>query len=360
MASSTGDLRHSVLDGEHRSLGARMTPFGGWELPLRYEGVVEEHRRCREGAALFDVSHLGSVRVRGEGALEGLQRLLTNDLSRVEPGRAQYTHLLDEGDAHVVDDIIVWWVAADDFLVIPNAANTAPTVEAVRDAVPGGEVAEVTGERAFLALQGPRARAVLAEVVPAAADVGRFRVAEVEHAGERLLVGGTGYTGEDGVELFVPSGVAVALWRALLDAGAAPVGLGARDTLRLEQGLPLHGHELGEGITPLQAGLEWVVAWGKGPFRGRKALEQEREHGVARRLRGLVSDGRKIPREGCVVLIDGEAAGEVTSGNFSPSLERGIALAFVPPDVSPPLAAEVEIRDKRVGVEVVDPPFVAR
>lgn len=353
-----GDLRRSVLDAEHRALGAKMTPFGGWEMPLQYEGVLEEHRRCREEAVVFDVSHLGGVRVAGPGAFEGLQGLLTNDLRKIEPGRAQYTHLLDEDDAHVVDDIIVWWLVPgpDDFLVVPNASNTAPALAALHDAVPGGEVEDVTPARAFLAVQGPGARDVLRRALPGAAGVGRFRVSEVDG----VLVGGTGYTGEDGVELHVPGVAAVEVWRALVEAGVSPAGLGARDTLRLEMGYPLHGHELGPGITPLQAGLEWVVGWEKDGFRGRGALEKERANGVPRLLRGLRLEGRRPPRQGHRVLVGGAPAGEVTSGNFSPTLGCGIALAFVAPDVEPGVTVEVEIRDKKEPATVVEPPFLDR
>ena len=354
------ELRTSLLDAEHRARGAKMTPFGGWDMPLQYDGVLTEHGRCRDDVVVFDVSHLGSVVVRGTGAFDGFEAILTNDLRKVAPGRAQYTHLLDEDDAHVVDDIIVWWLGEDDFLVIPNAANTAPALGALGDAVPGGEVADVTGERAFLAVQGPHARALLEQVLPAAAEVGRFRVCTVEFQGVEIVVGGTGYTGEDGVELHVPEAAAVPLWRALAEAGAAPAGLGARDTLRLEMGYPLHGHELGPGITPLQAGLEWVVGWEKEQFRGRAALEAERARGVPRRLRGLRLEGRRPPREGHRVLAVGAPVGEVTSGNFSPTLGCGIALAFLAPEVEPGVAVEVEIRDKKDLATVVEPPFVGQ
>ena len=357
------DPRRSLLDHAHRALGARMTPFGGWEMPLQYTGVLEEHRACRQHAVVFDVSHLGSAVVRGPGARAALQGLFTNDLDRITPGQAQYTHLLDEADAHVVDDIIVWWLADDDFLVIPNASNTGPALDAMRraaEASPGGAtVTDVTGERVFLAVQGPEARRLLAEVFPEAAAVAHFGVARHPWRGVDVAVGGTGYTGEDGVELFVPAEAADALWERLVDTGLVPAGLGARDTLRLEMGYPLHGHELGPGITPLQAGLGWVVGWDKGPFRGRDALEAERRAGVARRLRGIVVEGRQVPRADCPVLVGGEASGEITSGNFSPVLERGIGLAFLPPAVEPGTAVEVDVRGRRIPATVVKPPFIS-
>jgi aminomethyltransferase len=346
-------------------LGAKLTEFGGWDMPIQYGGVLEEHRACREHAVVFDVSHLGSVRVAGPGAVDVLQWALTNDLGRIGPGRAQYTHLLDPDDAHVVDDIIVWWVGPDELFVMPNASNTGPIVGALQDAVARQdgecEIVDITTTRAVLAVQGPEARAVAARVAPAFAAVPRFGVTPIEWVGVPCVVAGTGYTGEDGIEIHVPADHAVALWRALLAAGAAPAGLGARDTLRLEAGLPLHGHELGPGITPLQAGLGWVVRFDKGDFRGRDALLAERERGVARRSRGLLVEGRRPPRAGYPVLdAAGAAIGEVTSGNFSPTLERAIALAFLPPDIEDGAAVQVEMRGTPVPATVVKPPFVKR
>jgi aminomethyltransferase len=344
----------SPLDQAHRALGARMVPFGGWEMPLSYpSGTLAEHRACREAAVAFDVSHLGTVRVAGEGAFDRLQQVLTNDLGKVRPGRAQYTHLLDEADGSVLDDIIVWWVDEDEFHVMPNASNTARVLEAV-----GGD--DVTRQRAVVAVQGPEARRRLADVSPQAAEAPRFAVRRVDWKGVPCVVAGTGYTGEDGVEVAVPAEAAEPFWQAVLDAGVAPAGLGARDTLRLEAGLPLHGHELGPGITPLQAGLGWVVAWGKGDFRGRAALEAERAAGVTRRLRGIETEGRQPPRAGCRVLVDGSPAGEVTSGNFSPTLGRGIALAFLPPEVEVGTEVGVEVRSQVLAAKVVPTPFVER
>jgi aminomethyltransferase len=268
----------------------------------------------------------------------------------VAPGRAQYTHLLDESDASVLDDIIVWWVDGESFDVMPNASNTARVLDAN-----GGT--DVTAERAIIAVQGPNARERVAKFSAEAAAVKRFRVAPVTIEGVGCIVAGTGYTGEDGLELAVPAEHAVTVWDAVIAAGVTPAGLGARDTLRLEAALPLHGHELGAGITPLQAGLGWVVAWKKGDFRGRAALEAERDRGVARLLRGLEVEGRRPPRAEQQILVDGQPAGEVTSGNFSPSLERGIALGFLPPAVEPGAAVEIDVRGTRVPAQVVVTPF---
>ena len=345
-------LRRSPLDAAHRELGARMVEFGGWEMPLSYpSGTLAEHQACRTGAVAFDVSHLGTVRVEGPDALPRLNDVLTNDLGRIAPGRAQYTHLLDEADASVVDDIIVWWRSEDRLDVMPNASNTSGVLAAV-----GGD--DVTAERAVIAVQGPSARSLLAAVSPEAAAVPRFAVADVDWEGTPVVVAGTGYTGEDGVECAVPAETAPAFWAAVLAAGIAPAGLGARDTLRLEAGLPLHGHELGPGITPLQAGLGWVVAWDKSRFAGKAALVAERERGVSRRLRGLAVDGRQPPREGYAVSVDGKPAGTVTSGNFSPVLGHGIAFAFLPPDVEPDAEVTVDLRGRPVPARVVKTPFV--
>jgi aminomethyltransferase len=346
------EIEHSPLEAVHRELDAKMVPFGGWEMPLAYpNGTIAEHLACRHDAVVFDVSHLGTVQVSGSDAYERLQWALSNDLAKVAPGRAQYTHLLDENDASVLDDIIVWWIDDDTFDVMPNASNT----DRVRAAIGGHET---THGRAVLAVQGPRARERLATVVPSAAAVGRFHVEQVVWQDALLTVAGTGYTGEDGVEIAVPSDAAPTLFRAIIEAGVAPAGLGARDTLRLEAGLPLHGHELGKGITSLQAGLGWVVAWRKEEFRGRRALEVERAAGVHRLLRGIVTEGRRPPREHCDVRIDGHVVGSTTSGNYSPVLERGIALAFLPPNVEDGTAVEIEVRGSRLAGLVTPTPFV--
>jgi aminomethyltransferase len=344
----------SPLDALHRRLGAKMVPFGGWTMPLSYPtGTLAEHRACRSGAAVFDVSHLGTVRVTGPQAHQRLQSALSNDLRRIGPGRAQYSHLLGADDASVLDDVIVWWVGPERFDVMPNASNTSR----VRRALGGSDV---TSERAVLAVQGPGARSCLAGMWPAAAEVDRFVVAEVDWDGVTCVVAGTGYTGEDGVEIAVPVTAAAALWDAVVSAGAAPAGLGARDTLRLEAGLPLHGHELGPGITPLQAGLGWAVGWGKTDFAGRGPLEAERARGPHRLLRGVVVDGRRPPREGQALIHGGHEVGRVTSGNFSPVLECGIALAFVPPGLGVGEPVEVELASGPVRGHLVAPPFVRR
>lgn len=344
-------LKHSPLHGEHLALSAKLTEFGGWEMPLSYpEGTIAEHMTCRQDGVAFDVSHLGTVRVEGSDALSLLQANFTNDLEKIGPGRAQYTHLLDPDDASVVDDIIVWWVAPERFDVMPNASNT----QSVREAIGG---VDVTEERAIIAIQGPKARERLSTVLPDVANVPHFGVEQFDFDGVPCVVAGTGYTGEDGLECAVPSEVAPAFWRLVLSTGIRPAGLGARDTLRLEAALPLHSHELGPGITPLQAGIGWVVSWDKGDFRGRDALDRERSRGIHRRLRAICSTGRRPPHPGDGLFIDGEQAGVVTSGNYSPHLARGIAFGFLPPEVEIGMSVMIETRGSITEGRVVKPPF---
>jgi aminomethyltransferase len=337
-----------------------MVDFGGWEMPLEYEGTIAEHLRCRNSAVMFDVSHLGTVRMWGREAFDRLQACLTNDLNKIAAGRAQYTHLLDT-DGSVLDDIIVWWwqgqspggtdELVDIFDVMPNASNTASVIAAI-----GGE--DITSQRAVIAVQGPQARGILEGLWTEAAQVGRFRVQPLMWRGHRCVVAGTGYTGEDGIEIAIEPEASAELWDALLEVGIQPAGLGARDTLRLEACLALHGNELGPGITPLQAGLEWVVAFQKPEFRGKDALIEERQRGVHRLLRGLVTEGRRPLRAGYAVERDGQPCGQVTSGNFSPTLGHGIALALLDSQIQIGDQVSVDIRGTQTLAKVVATPFV--
>jgi glycine cleavage system T protein (aminomethyltransferase) len=339
-----------------------MTEFGGWEMPLQYPtGVLAEHRAVREAAGLFDVSHLGSIWCEGAGAAAWLNTIFTNDLAKVSAGQAQYTLLLTPNGG-VVDDLIVWLVQ-EGCWVIPNAANTDAVAVILFGEERGREVevVDLSHEMAMLALQGPRAR----EVAKAAGlpFPGRFevvRVADLDGA-----VAGTGYTGEQGCELLVPNAQAAALWERLLEAGRplglTPCGLGSRDTLRLEMGYPLHGLDMDEGVTPFESGLSWVVALGKERFRGRPALSEEGR--VPRcRLTGIEMRDRGVPRHGCPVLADGDTLGVVTSGNFSPTLQRGIALARLEAaaQLDPGAPVEIDIRGTRASGVVTKPPFLKR
>ncbi len=350
--TETGNLKRTSLFERHEAIGAKLVEFGGWEMPLAYaEGTVAEHRACRHGAVVFDVSHLGTVSIQGPDAHRSLQEALTNDLGKIRPGRAQYTHLLDD-DGSVLDDIIVWWRSEEVFDVMPNASNTDRVLAAI-----GGE--DVTATRAILAIQGPEARERLSTVSREAAQVKRFDVASVVIDGLEVTVAGTGYTGEDGVEIAVRNDAAVDLFDRILGAGITPAGLGARDTLRLEAGLPLHGHELGAGITPLQAGLSWVVGWDKPSFRGRNALLAERAAGPRRRLVGMKGRTRQPLRDGATLLRGDVAVGVTTSGNFSPMLGVGIALGFLDADsgISEGDHVTVDVRGRSLDADLVPLPF---
>ena len=297
---------------------------------------------------MFDVSHLGTIEV--IGGFDELQYALTNDLGKIGPSRTQYTHLLNES-AGVVDDIIVWWVSDELFHVMPNASNTERVVALL------GCGRDVTADRAVIAVQGPEARKRLATLSAEAASVPRRGIVQCEINTAPCVVAGTGYTGEDGVEIAVPTEAAGNLWSALLDAGIVPAGLGARDTLRLEAGLPLHGHELGPDINSLEAGLGWVLAWNKPDFRGRAALEKIRNGGLRRKLFGIATEGRRPPRDGSSILVNGSEVGVVSSGNYSPVLGHGIALGFVPLDTTAN-ECEVDVRGSRLAGRFTQLPFV--
>lgn len=345
--------RRPFLYDAHVQLGAKIVPFGGWEMPLAYgSGTVAEHLACRNDAVVFDVSHLGTVRCDGPEMFDALQATLTNDLRKVGPGRAQYTHLLND-DGFVVDDIIVWWVTDNEFDVMPNASNTS----GVTDALPG---VDVTSERCVLAIQGPHARAKVAQVDQRFADVARFRVTRFDYDGVEVRVAGTGYTGEEGLEIAVPNKAAEKLLQKLVDADITPAGLGARDTLRLEAALPLYGHELTLSSTTLEARLGWVLGWDKETFRGREAVEAERDRGPKRLLTGLMVEGRQPLRDGGEVLIDGTDVGTLTSGNYSPVLERGIGLGLLSGDLEVGTSVSVALRGREIAATVTPLPFVRK
>ena len=346
-------MKRTHLWQDHVELGAKMVPFGGWDMPLSYKsGTVAEHLACRNDAVVFDVSHLGTVRLEGPGSLELLQRSFTNDLNKIGVGRAQYTHHLNT-QGFVVDDIIVWWVGQYRFDVMPNASNTSSVIGSI-----GG--IDVTSERCVLAVQGPNARQKVARVDERFANVKRFHVERVDYRGVEVVVAGTGYTGEDGIEIAAPNEIARELFHAIIDAEIAPAGLGARDTLRLEAALPLHGHELGEGITSYQANLGWVVALGKGEFIGRDALIAEKLAGVGRHLVGVLGDSRQPFRDHMDLTFEGETLGEVTSGNYSPILGKGIAIAFSSRELEEGSRVEVSSDTRSIPGTIVKMPFVAK
>jgi aminomethyltransferase len=357
-------LRHSPLEERHRELDAKLGPFGGWLMPIEYQGVLSEHRAVRERVGLFDLSHLGKVDVAGADAVALLQGLLTNDVASIQTGSAQYNLLLND-DGGVEEDLLVYRLAEDRFFVVPNASNTE---KVTRTFHVGGADVEVSrhDDWCFLGVQGPRALEVVGTLFAEAGDLAYLGVAETRFRGERLVLARTGYTGERGFELFTSAGSGEELWEELVEAGDAflmePCGLGARDVLRLEMGYPLYGQDLSPDRTPLEAGLSWAVAIDKGPFPGRDALLRQRVEGVPSRLRGIaMRDRRHIPRPHHAVLADGVVVGEVTSGTFSPLLQRGIAMGYLEPDRSEPgSAVEVDVRGRRGPATIVKPPFVDR
>lgn len=358
------NLLHSPLHDRHVELGAKLAEFGGWDMPLEYAGggVLAEHKAVREAVGLFDVSHLGKVLVRGTGAADFLNECLTNDLARIENGQAQYTLCCDESGG-TVDDLIAYLRHDFEVFLIPNASNTADVVARLQAKAPEGiEVTNQHRDFAVLAVQGPLSDEVL-EALGLPTDHDYMSFADGKIAGQQLTVCRTGYTGERGYELVVPSDGAVAVWDAVMEAGAAygirVCGLGARDTLRTEMGYPLHGHELSLEISPVMARAGWAVGWKKATFWGKEALEKQRAEKTVRTLRGLTAQGRGIPRPGMTVRDEaGAELGEVTSGTFSPTLRQGIALALLEPGVEVGATVSVDVRGRNEAFTVTKPPFV--
>jgi aminomethyltransferase len=358
--------RRTPLFPAHEALDARFVEFAGWQMPLSYSGVTQEHRAVREHCGLFDVSHMGEIEVRGAGAEAVCQELTVNDVGRLRIGDGQYTVLCNEHGG-VLDDLIVFRLGPSRYLLVVNAANTATDLGWIRTRAAGrAEVVDRSAELALLALQGPECERALRTLTPLDLTAVRpFAAIEGLVAGHRTLVSRTGYTGEDGFELMIPAGDARPLWDAVLGAarrrGGLPAGLGARDSLRLEAGLPLCGTDMDTTTTPLEAGLAWVVKLGKPEFVGRSALAAQAERGVPQSLVGIVLDEPGIPRHGCAVWRDGEAVGEVTSGAKSPTLGRFIALAYVRREAATPgTPLAVEVRGHRLPGRVVPRPFYRR
>ena len=361
-------LKKTPLNALHRELGARMVPFGGWDMPVQYSGVIDEHLAVRKAAGLFDVSHMGEIFVEGPDALALVQHLTTNDASRLEDGQVQYSALC-RPDGGTVDDVTVYRFGAERFMFCVNAANVLKDfawMEQVRDG--GGdlnlELSNRSHDYAQLALQGPASPAILARLTDTDLDsLGYYRFAEGTVAGIPTMISRTGYTGETGYELYVPADRGEHLWKSLSSAGEAdglvPVGLGARDTLRLEMGYALYGHELSDTISPLEAGLGWITKLDKGNFVGRSALLAQKEQGVPRRLVGFMMDDPGIPRAEYPVYSDGREVGIVTSGTQSPSLRRGVGLALIETDCAEQgRQIEIGIRARQVAATIRKPPFI--
>ncbi len=357
---TTAAARRTPLFEQHQELGAKVVPFAGWEMPVQYEGIREEHSAVRRHVGMFDVSHMGEVEVEGPGALAFLQRVLSNDVAGIEIGGAQYSCLCRE-DGGVLDDLFVYRLGGDRYLIVTNAANHEGDLAwfGRRSREFDVIVRDVADRYAMLAVQGPHARAVLGSALGIELPP-RFHVNPVRVGRRPALACGTGYTGEDGVELLIDPEVAAPIWTELLDAGVVPCGLGARDTLRLEVCYPLHGNELSPERNPIEAGLGWCCKEQTG-FLGAEAVARARAEGTAETLVAFRIEGQGIPREGNPVLHDGEPAGVVTSGTFAPSLELGAGMAYVRSELAEVgTEIEIDVRGKRRPARIASRPLYER
>jgi aminomethyltransferase len=357
----TAELRRTSLYDEHVAAGARLVPFAGWEMPVQYEGVAAEHAAVRERAGMFDVSHMGQIGTRGPGAGPFLQHVVSNDVDKLLPGGAQYSCLCAE-DGGIVDDLFSYRLEdwSVDYLTVSNAANHEIDLARFNELAAGfdAEVVDLAPDFAMLAVQGPEARAAVAGLASAELPA-RMRTARLEVAGAEALVCGTGYTGEDGVEIMVAPDAAPELWRALLAAGVAPCGLGARDTLRLEVCFHLHGNDMGPDRNPIEAGLGWCCKEETG-FAGSEAVAAARAAGTPERLAAFAITGRGIPRQGNPILSGEDRVGTVTSGTFSPSLGIGIGMGYVRSDLAEPgTRIAIDVRGRRREAEIRSKPLYA-
>lgn len=363
-----GPLKRTALYEVHRAAGARMVPFAGWEMPVQYRGVMQEHRAVRSAVGLFDVSHMGELEVVGKRALDFVQYVTCNDVSRLTPGRAQYSGLMTPRGTFV-DDLLVHMISQERFLLVVNAANKDKDYAYLCAQAPAFDDVEVYDRSASysqLAVQGPLAEKVVQKLTAhPLAELKYYRFVQTHLAGTAALVARTGYTGEDGFEIYVSWEEGPRLWQELMRAGEEfgiePCGLGARDTLRFEACMPLYGNDIDDRTTPLEAGLDWIVKFEKGPFLGREALLQQKNQGPKRKLVGLEMLGKGIARHGYPIVHQGREVGVVTSGTMAPTLGKALALGYVPPElaaVGTELA--VAIRNETVPARVVPTPFYRR
>jgi aminomethyltransferase len=362
-------LKKTPLHASHVALGARMVPFGGWEMPVEYSGLSQEHLAVRTAAGLFDVSHMGEVEVAGKGALAAVQHISSNDASRLQVGQIQYSGLTTP-EGTFVDDLLVYRYGPSHFLLVINAGNIdkdfAWIAARVKEAAPDAAVVNSSDRYALVALQGPNAQRILQTLT--AIDLPAIKYywfAHGEVAGVRATVSRTGYTGEDGFEVMVPSALAPRLWETLLEAGRPhgliPAGLGARDTLRLEAAMRLYGNDIDEETTVMEADLGWIVGWKKDEFLGHEVLRKQRASGVSRRIVGIEMVDRAIARHGYQVWHGGRVVGHVTSGTQTPFLKKAIGMAYVPPALTAPgTELEIDIRGRRAKAVVVPLPFYKR
>jgi aminomethyltransferase len=358
-------LRTPLYD-RHVACGAKFVEFAGWEMPVSYRGVTEEHRAVRAACGIFDVSHMGELQLSGPAAEATVQTLTPNDVSRLRPGRAQYSALLTE-EGTFIDDLLVYRMSADRFLLVVNAANRSADREWIQNHLHAGCVLEdLSDQTALLALQGPKAVAILSRVVDIdLSTLKYYGFVETKIEQSPVLISRTGYTGEDGFELYLPPDAAPQVWDRLLAVGQGdglvPAGLGARDTLRLEAGMPLYGHELDPNTTPWEAGLDWVVKLEKGEFLGRKALVEKQSQPLSRKLVGFEIEDRGIARHGYAIFVEDRQVGWVTSGTWSPTYERALGMAYIRTEFSEPgQPLDIDIRGRRVRARLRSLPFYRR
>jgi aminomethyltransferase len=355
------ELKKTPLHAKHLELGGKLVPFAGFTMPVQFTSIVDEHLSVRQEAGIFDVSHMGEISISGPNALEYVNMATTNDASKIDPFQAQYTTMLND-DGGVIDDLIVYR-RKDDYLLVVNAANTERDFGWLTERAPEGvrleNQSDVTGQ---IALQGPKAQSIMAGVSgDGPSKLGYFHFMQTEIDGVSCLVSRTGYTGEDGFEIYLNSSDTTRVWDILMDGGPKPCGLGARNTLRLEMAFRLHGSDMDETTTPLEAGLGWVVKMEKPEFFGKQALLKQMEQGLPRKLIGLVSEAKRFPRHGCMVLVGGRPVGEVTSGGFSPSLGCGIALAYVDPAYAKRgIQFSIDVRGNAIEAKLNRGPFYKR
>ncbi len=365
-AQGTSHLKKLPLHSEHERLKARFGPFGEWFVPLYYTSVIEEHETVRNGVGVFDISHMGEFFVRGKDAASLINHWITNDVSKLTPGRALYSPVCRENGG-IVDDVVVMEIDPEEYLIVVNAANIEKDFNWFETHLAGDAVIEdKSDETALFAIQGPKSRTLVSALFNVDLKaISYYHFVKFDSAFGPILLSETGYTGEEGYEVFCGLDQALAFWKRLMAVGGPlglkPVGFGARDTLRLESRFLLYGHDMTDETTPLEAGLDWTIAWNKKDFMGKKALEDQRRQGMIRKLVGFQIEGRGIAREGCAVTVEGRSIGGVTSGTYSPTIKKSIGLAYVAPQYSEPgQGIEIEIRNQFHRAQIVKTTFYKR
>lgn len=364
METSTAPLKNTPLTAVHEALGARMVPFAGYRMPVQYTGIIPEHRAVRNSVGIFDLSHMGEFEVRGPGMLEFLERMTTNDVGSLQTYQCQYSLFMNE-DGGIVDDLIIYHLPEGAMLVV-NAANIDKDFAWLsKHCPPGVQLTNRSDEIALVAIQGPKAEEVVSRLIDCdLSEIAYYHAAEGTVGGHRIIFSRTGYTGEDGFEIYVPNELAESCWQAAMEAGKefdiTPIGLGARDTLRLEMKYTLYGNDIDDTTNPIDAGLGWVVKPDKPQdFIGKEHILAAKQNGPMRKLSAFVMDEKAIPRHGCEIRANGETIGEVTSGTQSPSLDKGIGLGYIATSHSKPGSTiEIAIREKTAKATVIKPPFV--